>query len=146
MGDFAAAALAPAPQVSGGFASWNARWLVDPHTERSARKRARIAHEVLAGRPCAIQETHWRPADREAWVHAVPGATVVASYAPAGRQGGVATWPPIGWSVQGELDALAGHVLACHARAADGTDWWAASVYADPAEPRPALELSLIHI
>ena len=106
VGDFAAAALAPAPRASGGFAGWNARWLVDPHTERSARKRARIAHEVLAGRPRAVQETHWRPAGREACVHAVPGATVVTSYAPAGRQGGVATWLPLGWSVQGELDAL----------------------------------------
>ena len=42
--------------------SWNVRWLLSPHTERAAAKRAVIVRALGGGSVVMPQETHWTPA------------------------------------------------------------------------------------
>ena len=46
-----------------GSASWNVRWLVDPHSVQNILKRQRIRRWLDAGRITLLQETHWETAD-----------------------------------------------------------------------------------
>ena len=62
------------------LSSWNARWLLDPHSDAAAGKRAVIARLLAQGRVVALQETHWSDdADAAVWEGALPGATLVHS-------------------------------------------------------------------
>ena len=70
------------------FASWNPQWLLSPHTDQAAAKRAAIRRWLAAGKVVLLQETHWREYDIAIWEHAIPGSTVVAFPAAEGPQGG----------------------------------------------------------
>ena len=49
------AARIPTPQTQWKLASWNARWLVDPHTHQSSHKRAVIREQLLLGTIVCLQ-------------------------------------------------------------------------------------------
>ena len=70
------------------LASWNLRWLVSPHTDQAAGKRALVRRWLEAGRIVLLQETHWTAADLAVWETAFPAATVLAAPATAGPRGG----------------------------------------------------------
>jgi hypothetical protein len=64
------------------IATWNARWLLSPHTGQGTRKRAFIQGLLLQGIVVALQETHWTPASAAVWGGLFPGAQVFSSEAP----------------------------------------------------------------
>ena len=70
------------------LASWNVRWLVSPHTEQAAAKRAVIRRWLDVGRVVLLQETHWVDADAVVWASLFPAATLCYAPATIGRQGG----------------------------------------------------------
>ena len=84
-------------------ASWNCQWLVDPASAAAAVKRAAIERLLLGGQLVMIQESHWGPADAAVWEPAFPGAGLAFTPArpgPAGgRQGGVAIFVPVTWTL-----------------------------------------------
>ena len=49
------------------FAVWNSRWLISPHTDKAAQKRAIIRKWLDAGRVVLLQETHWQRCDIAIW-------------------------------------------------------------------------------
>ena len=77
-----------------GFASWNVRWLVDPHSAQNIRKRQRIRRWLDAGKVTLLQETHWETADLAVWENMFPAATIVASEADRGAGGVAIVVPP----------------------------------------------------
>ena len=83
------------------LASWNVRWLRSPHTPQAEAKRAIIVKQLIAGRPVAIQETHWTPDCEAVWAALIPGAKLYSSPARkgprGGPQGGVAVFVPDSW-------------------------------------------------
>ena len=56
------------------FAIWNTRWLISPHTDKAARKRAIIRRWLDSGRVVFLQETHWLPCDIAIWQNLFPGS------------------------------------------------------------------------
>ena len=64
------------------IATWNARWLLSPHSGQGTRKRAFIQGLLLQGIIVALQETHWTPASAAVWGGLFPGAQVFSSEAP----------------------------------------------------------------
>ena len=64
------------------IATWNARWLLSPHSGQGTRKRAFIQGLFLQGIIVALQETHWTPASAAVWGGLFPGAQVFSSEAP----------------------------------------------------------------
>ena len=83
--------------------SWNARWLVDPHTTKNNNKRSAILRKCLAGHIVCLQETHWSNGDADIWRNLFPACTLVqAPAAPGpnhGPQVGVAILVPPGMRV-----------------------------------------------
>ena len=49
------------------LATWNARWLLSPHSGQGTRKRAFIQELLLQGYIVALQETHWTPGIAAMW-------------------------------------------------------------------------------
>ena len=49
--------------------SWNARWIVDPHSGPSASKRELISRLLSKGYIVCLQETHWLAEDAALWQH-----------------------------------------------------------------------------
>eukprot|EP00974_Lingulodinium_polyedra_P056491 5433832-Lingulodinium_polyedra.AAC.1 len=47
--------------------SWNARWMVDPLSERTRGKKLEIENALAAGRPVLLQETHWTESTEAVW-------------------------------------------------------------------------------
>ena len=72
------------PRAAGTIqiATWNARWLLSPHSGQGTRKRAFIHGLLLRGIVVALQETHWTPASAAVWGGLFPGAQVFSSEAP----------------------------------------------------------------
>ena len=77
-----------------GFASWNVRWLIDPHSVQNILKRQRIRRWLDAGEITLLQETHWEASDLAVWENLFPAATFVASEADNGAGGGAIIIPP----------------------------------------------------
>ena len=77
-----------------GFASWNVRWLVDPHSVQNILKRQRVRRWIDAGKIILLQETHWETADLAVWENMFPAATIVASEADRGAGGVAIIVPP----------------------------------------------------
>ena len=69
------------------LATWNARWLLSPHSGQGTRKRAFIQGLLLQGSIVALQETHWTPSAAAVWGGLFPGATVVSSEAIGAEEG-----------------------------------------------------------
>ena len=80
-------------RVQGGIsmkaASWNVRWLLDPHTSVAAAKRAVILRLLAEGCVVLLQETHWTPAACATWGGCFPMAEVCASAAQVSASGGL---------------------------------------------------------
>ena len=77
-----------------GFASWNVRWLIDPHSVQNILKRQRIRRWLDAGEITLLQETHWEASDLAVWENLFPAATFVASEADNGAGGVAIIIPP----------------------------------------------------
>ncbi len=70
-------------------ASWNVRWMLDPHTTVAAAKRAVILRLLNEGCVVLLQETHWTEAACATWGGCFPMAEVRASAARPGANGGL---------------------------------------------------------
>ena len=70
-------------------ASWNVRWMLDPHTTVAAAKRAVILRLLGEGCVVLLQETHWTEAACATWGGCFPMAEVRASAARPGANGGL---------------------------------------------------------
>ena len=77
-----------------GFAPWNVKWLVDPHSVQNILKRQRIRRWLDAGKITLLQETHWETSDLAVWETLFPAATIVASEAASGAGGVAIIVPP----------------------------------------------------
>ena len=90
------------------FALWNVRWLVSPHTQKAAAKKAVTLAALNAGRIITLVETHWSDADAACWGGCFANATVIQSLAQGGphggRQGGVAVILPARFSTVGHTE------------------------------------------
>ena len=62
-----------------GIVSWNAKWLVDPHSAPNTNKRQLIRRWLDAGKIVLLQETHWTLADKAKWSTLFPAATIIGS-------------------------------------------------------------------
>ena len=79
--------LRPCTTGSVQIATWDARWLLSPHSGQGTRKRAFIHGLLLRGIVVALQETHWTPASAALWGGLFPGAQVFSSEAPRPPRG-----------------------------------------------------------
>ena len=84
-------------------ATWNVRWLRDPHTAAATAKRAVILRLLAEGCIVLLQETHSGPQAHAAWRNSFPTTEVLASYTREGPQGdpcgGVAVLVPARFQV-----------------------------------------------
>ena len=78
-----------------GFVSWNARWLVDPHSAVNTNKRQLRRRWLDVGKVVLLQETHWTTADKAIWTTLFPAATVIGTETEHSA-GGVAIIAPPG--------------------------------------------------
>ena len=77
------------PKQNGpGFATWNVRWMRDPHTKKAGIKRAILVKMAVKGVVVAIQETHRDPAAEQAWEALLPDTRIVSTGATVGPRGG----------------------------------------------------------
>ena len=94
------------------MATWNPRWMVNPHSEQGAAKRKRVQKAIGAGIIVALQETHWAARDIAVWSGLLPGAEVVASEARPGPnrgpQGGVALVIPLRYDMLSSRTVITG--------------------------------------
>ena len=131
-----------------GFASWNLRWMVDPHAESAGAKRAVILRACLRGEVCALQETHWDQHAAGVWETSFPGCRVLSSAAAGGptsgrTAAGVALVLPPGHTVLDVQELAPGQVLFVRAATAAGEAYCAASVYARPEDRDAGIEALL---
>ena len=110
-------------ELENSSCSWNARWLLSPHTDKAARKRAIICKWLQSRRVVMLNETHWFLRDFATWETAFPGARVFAAPAVEGRRGGpkgcVAILLPHGCSLETSRVLVPGYALEVVARRAD---------------------------
>ena len=69
--------------VDASVCFWNARWLVDPHTVASTKKRKCLTSAILRGQIVGVCETHWKAKDQAIWAHLFPTAAVLHCNAPS---------------------------------------------------------------
>ena len=81
-------AAVAAPAVGFQVSSWNVRWLLSPHTDRAAAKRAVVARALQRENVAMLQETHWTAAAAAQWGGLFSAARVCHSAARGGPRGG----------------------------------------------------------
>ncbi len=72
------------------LASWNVRWLRDPHSATAARKRDVINRLLASGYIVLLQETHWDPAAAAQWGSSFPACRLFFTPCVPGPRGGPA--------------------------------------------------------
>ena len=112
------------------IATWNARWLLSPHSGQGTRKRAFIHGLLLQGIVVALQETHWTPVSAAVWGGLFPGAQVFSSEAPGPPEddplrrprGGVAIIAPFPYVMTDRLVHAPGYGLSATLTQPDSGD------------------------
>ena len=122
--------LRPLSAGSLHIATWNARWLLSPHSGQGTRKRAFIQGLLLQGIIVALQETHWTPASAAVWGGLFPGAQVLSSEAPGPPEddplrrprGGVAIIAPFPYVMSNRVVHVPGYGLSATLTHPDSRD------------------------